>query len=326
MAAFTLCVGTAGMSVWFSRDLGETWERPYSESGLYLEARVWALSSHPARPGELLAGTDSGVYRWSEADRRWTHLPGPLDATCTWALAQDPHDADVIVAGTHPAALWRSADAGKTWRRLDAALADRCIFVGQPRVTQVLFDPAIRDTLWAGVEIDAVHRSRDGGETWTRLDRGLVSGDIHGLAVVAGPGGAGDRTVFATTNKGLHRSRDEGDHWTFQPLDSPWQYTRTIAARADGDATLFLTNGNGPPGSTGRLLRSRDLGATWQDAGLPGPTNSTPWCIASHAADPSIVFVVTNLGQLFRSRDGGDTWTRLEREFGEVRAMRLMPG
>jgi len=42
-----LCVGTAGMSVWFSRDDGETWIRPYIESGLYLEARVWALSAHP---------------------------------------------------------------------------------------------------------------------------------------------------------------------------------------------------------------------------------------------------------------------------------------
>ncbi len=42
-----LCVGTCGMSVWFSDDLGESWTRPYSESGLYLEARVWALSWHP---------------------------------------------------------------------------------------------------------------------------------------------------------------------------------------------------------------------------------------------------------------------------------------
>ena len=83
MTAFTLCVGTAGTSVWFSRDLGETWDRPYSESGLYLESRVWALSAHPGRPGEMLAGTDSGVYRWSEAARLWTHLPGPFDKDCT---------------------------------------------------------------------------------------------------------------------------------------------------------------------------------------------------------------------------------------------------
>ena len=123
MTAHTLCVGTAGMSVWFSRDLGDTWERPYSETGLYLEARVWALSTHPQRPGEVLAGTDFGVFRWSEASRHWSHLPGPFDGDCTWALAQDSHNADVIVAGTHPAALYRSDDAGQSWRKLKVAVA-----------------------------------------------------------------------------------------------------------------------------------------------------------------------------------------------------------
>ena len=316
----TLCVGTAGTSVWFSRDLGDTWERPYSESGLYLEARVWALSSHPDRPGELLAGTDSGLYRWSEASRTWTHLPGPLDALCTWALAQDPRNADVIVAGTHPAALFRSEDGGRSWQTAQATLAQTCVFVGRPRVTQVLFDPTDPDTLWAGVEIDDVHRSTDQGRTWTRLDQGLLSGDIHGLAVVR----HGATRIFATTNKGLHRSDDGGLHWDFQPLDAPWQYTRSITARADGDGTLFLTNGNGPPGSTGRLLRSVDYGASWQDVGLPGPLNSTPWCVASHISNPQIVFSVTNLGQLFRSLDGGLSWAKLPREFGEVRSMQLL--
>jgi hypothetical protein len=37
------------------------------------------------------------------------------------------------------------------------------------------------------------------------------------------------------------------------------------------------------------------------------------------------MFVGTNLGQLFRSRDGGETWTRLKREFGELRAIMWRP-
>lgn len=316
-----LCVGTAGMSVWFSRDLGQTWDRPYSESGLYLEARVWALSTHPATPAEVLAGTDSGLYRWRERDQHWTHLPGPLDSTCTWAIARRADDPDVIVAGTHPAALWRSNDAGQTWQALPAALARECIFVHRPRVTQVIFDPDRSDTLWAGVEIDAIHCSIDGGANWRRLDQGLISGDIHGVSVVRSPQG---RILFATTNKGLHRSTDEGLSWTLQPLEAPWQYTRSIQSRADGDATLFLTNGNGPPGSTGRLLRSTDYGATWTDVHLPEPLNSTPWCVTSHSRCPQIVFAATNLGQLFRSSDGGNQWIKLDRELGEIRSMVLI--
>ena len=111
----------------------------------------------------------------------------------------------------------------------------------------------------------------------------------------------------------------------FSELDSPWQYTRAIVPRADHTGVVFLTNGNGPPGNTGRLLVSRDYGATWAEVPLPGRLNSTPWCVATHPADPMLVFVCTNLGQLFRSRDGGASFERLPHEFGELRALAWRP-
>ena len=78
-----------------------------------------------------------------------------------------------------------------------------------------------------------------------------------------------------------------------------------------------MTNGNGPPGSTGRLLKSVDYGETWADAGLPGEPNSTPWCIAVHPAQPDLMYTCTNLGLLYKSQDGGETWTQLPRQFGD---------
>ena len=51
------------------------------------------------------------------------------------------------------------------------------------RVTSMMFDPKDRNTIWAGIEIDAIHRSADGGKTWTRLANGLISDDIHDLAI-----------------------------------------------------------------------------------------------------------------------------------------------
>ena len=80
-----------------------------------------------------------------------------------------------------------------------------------------------------------------------------------------------------------------------------------MVPRADNSGVVFLTNGNGPPGNDGFLLRSRDYGKTWQDAKLPGPLESTVWCVATNAADPMLIFVCTNLGELFRSSDGGET-------------------
>jgi photosystem II stability/assembly factor-like uncharacterized protein len=317
-----LYVGTVGMSVWFSEDLGETWKRPYGESGLYMECRVFALETRPAAPGEVLAGTDEGLYRWDPQATKWNHLPSALDERPVWQVVQSPHDPNLLLAGTQPAGLYRSEDGGVTWQRVNVNLAEHCIFVDRTRVTKILFDPGDSRLIWLGIEIDGVYRSTDRGQTWSKCSQGLISEDIHGLAAVRGRDGR--RKVFATTNKGLHVSHDDGDTWTMQPLDSPWQYTRTVVERADRSGTIFLTNGDGPPGTTGRLLRSRDCGDTWQDA-FQAPFNSTPWCIATHPADPALLFVCTNLGQIYRSQDGGDSWHKLKREFGEVRACVWQP-
>ena len=131
----------------------------------------------------------------------------------------------------------------------------------------------------------------------------------------------GRRKLLAATALGLYYSNDDGDSWERQELESPWQYTRGIEAKANRDGTVFLCNGNGPLGSKGRLLRSRDWGDTWEDANLLGPTNSTPWTVATNEHDADVMFCCTNLGQIYRSTDGGNEWVKLPREFGEIRTM-----
>mgnify|MGYP002628361812 FL=1 len=315
--------GTAGHSAWFSNDLGQTWVHPNSHSGMYLEARVWSYSSHPADPNLLYAGTDMGLFCWDERTTRWTALASPM--TDIWALAQDPADARVLYAGTRPAAFYRSTDAGLTWSELPTPGIQKFseINMGPTRVTQILFDPLEHNTIWAVVEIGGVYRSLDRGNTWQLKTEGLVSCDMHGIAIVHNA--SEQKILYATTNRGLHRSVDNGETWVFVLLDSPWQYTRGITVQQGNDSVIFLTNGNGPPGSTGQLWRSQDYGYTWHKLTLPGNLNSTPWAVATHPHDPQLLFTYTNLGQLFRSADGGNQWQRLPHEFGELRTLHWRP-
>jgi photosystem II stability/assembly factor-like uncharacterized protein len=314
-----LYAGTAGHSAWFSDDLGASWVHPNSHSGMYLEARVWAFSSHPATPQTLHAGTDAGVYRWDERTARWQAISTQLGDV--WAIAHAPENPRTLFAGTRPAALYRSVDDGVTWSELAtpgiAKFSD--INMGPTRVTQILFDPFTPDTLWATVEIGGIYRSTDAGTTWRLLTEGLVSADVHGIAVARTP--AGTVRVLATTNRGLHISEDQGETWRFVAMDTPSQYMRCVVTRSDDPATVFLANGNGPPGNDGQLLRSRDGGDTWERLPLPGELNSTLWCVALHPSMPDWMFVCTNLGQVFRSTDGGDSWLRLPHEFGELRSL-----
>ena len=95
--------------------------------------------------------------------------------------------------------------------------------------------------------------------------------------------------------------------------------------RADRNGFVLLCNGDGPPGSWGRLMRSRDHGAHWEDARLPGETQSSAWCVATNPADPNLIFAATALGQYYRSTDGGENWAALPRRLTETRALAWVP-
>lgn len=315
---------SVGHSVWFSHDLGETWNRAHTETGgIYNESRCWCVSTHPALPGAVLSGTDLGVYRWDHEAARWNHLPSPMDGLHILQLAQHPDDPDFIVAGTRPAAVFVSEDGGRSWSRGPLGNASECGFINTPRVTSIQFDPAQPDTVWVTIEIDAIWRSRDRGRSWERLAQGLRTDDTHNLVIIDDDG---PRRILCSTELGLHRSDDNGETWSFVDVpQAPWPYFRCMARRPDDSGILFLSVGDRPSGETGLLLRSRDRGETWEDAGLPTPVNSTIWWIGANAADPMLIYCCTIMGQIFRSVDGGETWRKMARELGELRMIAWAP-
>jgi photosystem II stability/assembly factor-like uncharacterized protein len=130
--------------------------------------------------------------------------------------------------------------------------------------------------------------------------------------------------VFAATDKGLHITDNEGETWShipLEPLDAPDQYTRSVIVLPHAPQTIFVTNGNGPPGSSGYLFRSDDHGDTWRKVPMPFELNHTLWKLAPHPENPEFIFCSIKLGQVFLSRDGGVTWTKVKREFGDIRSL-----
>jgi photosystem II stability/assembly factor-like uncharacterized protein len=49
------------------------------------------------------------------------------------------------------------------------------------------------------------------------------------------------------------------------------------------------------------------------------------WSVATNPADPKLLFASSCLGQLYRSTDGGETWTGLKRRLGEIRHVIWLP-
>ena len=336
-----LFIGSNGLSLWSSRDLGQTLERLSTGAGMYSGSQVWALSAHPLNERDLFIGTDTGIYVLDRKTRKCRHVPSPMDEMLVTCLRHSHEDSQTVYAGAQPGALFKSTDGGAHWVKLDIPI-EPYITAGFPewdmhasdpsgievrhwtRVTDILVDPRGSDQVLAGVEINGAWRSADAGATWQPASSGLASQDIHGFCFLKDVQGSGG-SVFATTNRGLHVSSDFGSSWSLQKIDSPWQYCRAVVPRQDGTGVMFLTNGDGPPGSTGFLFRSTDRGATWQRRPLPTQIDSSVYWAAVHPSNAALIFVATNLGQLFRSDDGGETWLALKRRLGEVRTLMWLP-
>lgn len=319
-----LYVGTIGEGLMRSLDGGATFTRACD--GMFVECHVRALAVHPREPGSLILGNEHGVYLSRDGAGSWRRLDGVPSGQQIWSILVHPADPNLILAGACPARLFRSTDGGQSWTEPTARIQQGCPRIIATRLTALCASASDPLVLWAGVEIDGVQRSRDGGHTWQAVGKGLSSQDIHALAFVPAAAGRPARLI-ATTNNDVNVSTDDGDTW--QPLRLgqalPLPYFRGLAQRAGHPDVLFLGNGDAPPGSTGLIARSSDGGATWHETRMPGRSNSTIWNFATHPADADLVYASSVSGQVYRSIDGGGSWEKLPREFGEIRALAWTP-
>jgi photosystem II stability/assembly factor-like uncharacterized protein len=328
---FTICAGTVGAGVWYSRDGGERWKRPKMELPFFAKAgdiQVRTLAVSPHNPQRIYAGSEAGLYRSDDTGATWELVETPMKGMQIWSLALDPSDPEVIFAGTKPPGVFRSCDSGRSWERLSIDIADECP-IGPPRVTNLVIDPRDHRKVWAGVELGGVYRSCDGGDNWTHLPQlgpRESSTDVHGVAI--SPGAPGK--VLATTPDGIWTSINEGESWSLHAFPKfadrdRVSYCRGVAVKPNDPDVIFVANGNDVPGDTGAIQRSRDGGRSWERAALPVEPNSTMYWFAVNPALPNIIVANSMYGYLYVSSDGGDSWRKLRRELSEIRALACMP-
>src|SRR6516162_1113232 len=326
-----LYVGTIGEGLWRSLDGGETFVRACE--GMFVECHIRALAVHPRDHRVLYLGSEQGLFRSNDGADNWSRVESPLNRLQIWSILLLPAAAEVILVDACPARLFRSSDGGRTWIEPAVRMNPDCPRIISTRVTTLCANPGDPQTVWAGVEIDGVYRSRNAGRSWQAVGKGLSSQDIHALTFVPGEASSGEPSsvrsrvrparLLASTNNDVNLSLDEGDTW--QPLQLrqalPLPYFRGLAQLCGQPEVILLSNGDAPPGTTGLVARSPDGGMTWQPAQMPGRANSTMWNFAVHAADPALVYASSVSGQVYRSVDGGGSWQKLSREFGEIRAL-----
>ncbi|MDP2959771.1 MAG: hypothetical protein Q8N53_25430 [Longimicrobiales bacterium] len=235
----TLYVAAASGGLWKSTNRAHTWVNVFDTMAVSTFGDV-ALA--PSNPEIVYAGTGeqnnrqstsygNGVYRSDDGGATWRHL----------GLAETRHIGKVEIHPTNPdiayvAALgnlwapspdrgvYRTRDGGRTWEKV--------LFVDEHTgVVDLVMDASNPNTLYAatyqhlrrtwgyngGGPGSGIHKTTDGGQTWTELTSGIPAGDKGriGLAISrSNPNVLNALIEHADRNaQGTYRSADGGMTW-----------------------------------------------------------------------------------------------------------------
>jgi len=191
----------------------------------------------------------------------------------------------------------------------------------------IAIDPNDAHDVWVGVEEGGLYRTRDGGDSWKRIDAdrpgGVRNSDVHSIVILPGP----PRTILVMVVNAVYSSTDDGETWSVMSPREKWglYYSRVLTRKPGSDREVFMGIGDGTPGATALFLRSSDCGASWLPMPFPQQPNSVIWTIGTNPADPNLVLAGTKYGHLFRSLDGGKSWRKEWREFSEITEATWIP-
>jgi len=242
----------------------------------------------PSAPDVLFAATTGGVFKSTDRGATWSALDRTIGRRDVRAVAVDPHDLDVVYAGTAGNNLYKSTDGGASWRFSGNGLSI-------PLIRSLAIDPRDAAVVFAGTAAPSnsasggIFRSTDGGATWHQASlSGLPGADATAIAIDP----ADSRTIYAAAGY-VFRSSDGGTTWS--RLDGAIFAVPADQVLVDPrrPATIIACN-------AGNAVRSTDAGSTWARLALPG---GVPTCPLAFAID----------GLLYAagaaSADDGTTWS-----------------
>jgi photosystem II stability/assembly factor-like uncharacterized protein len=293
---------------------GEAWRVELFLSG----SGAQCLAVDPADQDTVYAGLrEGGVRRSVDAGRSWEdcRLPEPA----VFSLAVSAADG-VVYAGSEPSRLFRSDDRGENWRELEALLElpsrPNWSFPPRPWTSHVRWiapSPHRADLLLVGIELGGLMRSGDGGRSWQDHRPGAQP-DVHSLAWHPRTEGR----AYEAGGGGAAFSNDAGETWHPADKGRDRHYTWSVTVDPDDPDCWYVSASTGPFAAHGGsdpqacIYRRRD-GESWQllTGGLPEPLPAMPYALL---ASDGRLFAGLADGQIWESRDRGDSWAPLRLE------------
>lgn len=256
---------------------------------------------------EVFEGSDCAEIRWEPVN--------DLRAGSFTSIKIAPSNPDVIYAGvdSNDMSLYKSEDGGATWRLAHIT----------GHTMSVTVSPNDADLVVYSILEGPMQRTTDGGSSWNPVDTGetvVIRAEATNMGanlfttVVFAPDN--ENIAYSATVSGMHRSgtdrgpvpiyvsRDGGAKWKVAGTCETCGGVITMAVEPGDSNVVWAATNNG-------VQVSRDGGKTWSGNLIERYTrNSHSYGIALQPGDPDTILLASNESGMFRSTDGGATWTQ----------------
>ena len=292
-----------------------------------------------------------GTHKWYDG------TPHPWEFKRVWHLEPSLADPDTVYAGVEDAALFRTTDGGQNWQELPGLRNHGSGSCWQPGagglgLHTILLDPTNPGRIYIAISAAGVFRTDDGGASWKTINRGLYSHYIpdpdaevghcvHRIAMHR----SRPNVLFMQKHWDVLRTDDSGDSWRNVSGNLPGEQVAypqkdgttkkfdlkafgfVIDVHAHEPETIYVVpiksdSEHYPPDGKLRVYRSRTGGNEWEPLtkGLPSDcyVNVLRDAMAIDSLDKCGVYFGTTGGQVYASRDAGDSWAAIAQHLPAV--------
>ena len=323
----TYYFGSTGGGIFKTDDDGITWKNV--SDGYLKTGTVGAIGVSESNPNIVIAGMGEhaargvmtsmgdGVYKSDDAGKSWQHI----------GLDKSRHISDVVIHPTNPdiifvsaqgaqygpsaeRGIYRSIDGGANWEKVlyideNTGASSLTMDMKNPLILYAAMWEHRRYpwTMESGGEKSGLHKSIDGGTTWTKMEEGLP--DVVGKSGIS-VSRANPELVFAVIEaegdkSGVYRSDDAGKKWKQVNKDRinitrSWYYMEIFADPIDENVVWVM---NAP------AMKSIDGGKSFFRVATPHGDNHHLWINPNDNSK----MINSNDGGANISNNGGKSWS-----------------